>query len=296
MAANDGKTLFGYYGGKNGGIADKIVAMIPPHECYVEPFGGSAGILIRKPPCELEVYNDMDSRLVNLFRVLRDPVSFRKFRRMCYYTPYSREQKAECYRLMNEETADPVTLAWAFFVCARQGFSGNIEATSWGFAISTASYRSLPLSWHDVVSRLGRFHRRFRGVQVDHVDWSVALERYVGPTWLAYCDPPYVHSTRRCDDRYAHEMMDADHERFIAMALANPGMMIVSGYDNEIYRRLDDAGWARTEVNVACYAAAKTEATGLKGVGACDANQRRTEVIWRNNAAVVRLPQGEFGW
>jgi DNA adenine methylase len=60
-----------YYGGK-ARLAPWIVAHLPPHVCYVEPFGGAASVLLRKPPAPYEVYNDLDGEVVGFFRVLRE--------------------------------------------------------------------------------------------------------------------------------------------------------------------------------------------------------------------------------
>jgi len=69
-----------YHGGKFR-LAPWILKFFPPHGCYVEPYGGAAGVLLRKPKSYAEVYNDMDGDIVNFFRVVRDPILCADLRR-----------------------------------------------------------------------------------------------------------------------------------------------------------------------------------------------------------------------
>ena len=64
----------------------KLLPLIPPHHIYCEVFGGGASLLCAKEPSAVEVYNDIDSRLVNLFRVLRDREAFEELRRLLSLT------------------------------------------------------------------------------------------------------------------------------------------------------------------------------------------------------------------
>lgn len=58
---------------------------------------------------------------------------------------------------------------------------------------------------------------------------------------------------------------------------------MLSGYDNELYQRLEQNGWKKISWDVACHSAGKTRATGILGKKATfKKNQRRVECIWLN--------------
>ena len=84
------RAVFRFPGGKFF-LVKKLLPLIPPHEVYVEVFGGAANLLFNKPPSKVEVYNDINSELVNFFRVLRDDVKWKILQEKLLLTPYSRE-------------------------------------------------------------------------------------------------------------------------------------------------------------------------------------------------------------
>ena len=62
---------FGYFGSKNK-IALALCGNLPPHNCWVEAFCGSAAVTLRKKPAPIEIINDVDSEIINLFEQLCD--------------------------------------------------------------------------------------------------------------------------------------------------------------------------------------------------------------------------------
>jgi DNA adenine methylase len=65
-----------WHGGKHY-LAPKIVALMPPHLHYVEPFfGGGAVLLAKNPDGVSEVVNDLDGDLINFWKVLADEATF----------------------------------------------------------------------------------------------------------------------------------------------------------------------------------------------------------------------------
>jgi len=77
-----------WFGGKQR-LAGKLLPLIPPHTTYVEVFAGGAALFFAKEVSPLEVINDLDSGIVNLYRVLRDKEKFEEFRFRVALSPYS---------------------------------------------------------------------------------------------------------------------------------------------------------------------------------------------------------------
>jgi DNA adenine methylase len=78
-----------WFGGKNY-LAKQIIAVMPRHLHYVEPFFGSGTVLLARDPDDprlwlppykgvSEVVNDLCGRLINFWRVLRDETLFAEF-------------------------------------------------------------------------------------------------------------------------------------------------------------------------------------------------------------------------
>ena len=109
-----------YHGGK-WRLAPWIIAHFPPHRVYVEPFGGAASVLLRKPRSYAEVYNELSGDVVNLFRVLRDAALSARLLEQIALTPYARDEFESTY----EDRADPVDRARALIVRSMMSFGSN---------------------------------------------------------------------------------------------------------------------------------------------------------------------------
>lgn len=266
-------------------MTSKLLALLPVHTRYVEPFGGGGSLLFAKPPVAVETYNDIDGGLVNLFRVVRDPELFPEFCRRVQLTPYARQEYDDARTWWKDpanESAPPLERACRFYVIARMSFSGSFGA-SWSSVVG-ASRRGMAEScskWLSSLAGLPAIHARLQRVQIENADWRVILQRYNGPGYLCYCDPPYVHETR-VSGKYLHDTMTIeDHAELVAALLAYDGSVMLSGYDHPVYAPLTDhPDWAKHTFETVCYAAARTRATGLQGKGAVLANQPRTEIVW----------------
>jgi len=284
-------TAFPWFGGKAAPKIHKaLMSMMPPHTRYVEPFGGGASLLLNKDPAEVEVYNDVNRGAVNFFRIVSDPEFFAKFMTRVSMLPVSRELYEEHARTW-AGLHDPIEQAVRWYYVARQSF-GGLFGNSWA-SVTESSSRGMAqtaAAWQSALDALPKIHARMQRVQIECSDWSVVLERYAGPGWLAYCDPPYVLGARRAGG-YAHELQDKDHSRMIQELLRYKGAVMLSGYDSALYLPLKEADWDMQTVEVVCSAAGCTKASGLKGAGKRKERQARIECVWRNPEAMRRIKE-----
>lgn len=274
-----------WFGGK-GILVRKILPHFPPHHCYVEPFCGGASCLFAKPPSPVEVINDVDSDIVNFFRVLRDPGKFEAFQRMVALTPCSREEFIAYRRDWQAAwrgCSDEIERAYRWYVIARMSFAGEFGG-SWGHSITTSrlGMANSVAQWLSIIDMLPAIAERIRTVQIEHGDWLEVLEDYDTPNTLFYCDPPFVKSTRRTG-KYRHEMGNAEHRELVEVLLSIQGRVVLSGYRNAVYRPLEEAGWTCVDVPTVCYAVGRTRLSGLQGAGSLTkpgTRHLRTETLW----------------
>lgn len=229
-----------WYGGKYY-LAEWIIGEFPPHRVYVEPFGGMANVLLKKPPSEVEVFNDLDGRVVNFFRVLRDPPMLVELKRRCELTPYSREEFTTLCD--TPEPQDAIGRAWWFFVRCRQarGGIGMSAITKNARAVSTRTRRQMPepvSKYLAAIDGLDAIAACFRHVMVEHLPALELIAKYDGPDVLFYCDPPYPGSTRSGGKAatYGVEMDDQDHHKLLAALRQCRGRVLLSSYDTALYR------------------------------------------------------------
>jgi len=270
---------FTWLGGKHF-LVGKLLPLVPHHKAYIEPFGGGASMLLRKDPAPIEVYNDIDAGLANFFRVIKDEEKFKRFYRMAVLTLVSREEYMVCRDTWQDEK-DDVIRAYKWFVVARLSF-GGLFAEAWGFSVNSTSNNMAQrcASWMSALAGMVDVHERFKNVIVENADWRVIMDKYDSPDAFFYLDPPYVPSTRRAG-KYAHELTMQDHEDLIERILKAEGKILLSGYDNELYDGLVDAGWTKMVFETTCFVIAHTTLTKNLGKGALK-DQKRHETIWMN--------------
>lgn len=224
-----------YHGGKFR-LASWIIQHFPAHRCYVEPFGGAASVLLKKHRSYAEVYNDLDGDIVNFFRVIRDPDLCQRLIEMLTLTPYARAE----FKMAYETEDDPVERARRVAVRAQMGFgsAGATKGTT-GFRIDTRRKRGTSQqAWIRYPETIAVVCERLQGVVIENKHALDVMLNHDEPDTLHYIDPPYVASTRvlRSGGYYRHEMTDIQHQELLSMLKTLSGMVIVSGYESDLYR------------------------------------------------------------
>lgn len=238
------RPLLRYHGGK-WRLAPWILGHFPAHRVYVEPYGGGASVLIRKPRSAAEVYNDLDGEIVNLFTMARERGE--ELARMCELTPFARAE----FELSYDPADCPLEQARRTLVRSYMGFgSAGASGQSTGFRSNSNRSHTTPAhDWMNYPAALRDTLVRLRGVVIEQRDALKVMKSHDAPTTLHYVDPPYVHSTRSLRTRapaYKHEMVDADHEAMAAVLHGLQGVVVVSGYRCALYDALFK-DWVRVD-------------------------------------------------
>lgn len=263
------------YHGAKFRLAPWIMTFFPEHRCYVEPFGGAAGVMLQKPRSYAEVYNDLDGTVANFFRILRDPVLRGQLIESLVLTPYARTEFEAAWT----HTDDPIEEARRLAIRAQMGF-GSAGATkgSTGFRIDTKrEYGTAQHLWMQYPAAVSAAGQRLTGVVIENRPAIDVMRQHDAPTTLHFVDPPYMHETRVMDasrSYYRHEMTDADHAELLDVVLELEGFVVLSGYASPLYEtRL--AHWQKSTTSARISAG---RGTGL-----------RTECVWINPACADAL-------
>jgi DNA adenine methylase len=282
------KPPFGYYGAKLR-IASQIINSLPPHNAWVEAFCGSAAITIAKKPAPIEIINDLDNQIVNLFEQLRNN-SEKLIRAICL-TPYARQEYFSSKQ--KDDIAEPLEKARRFLVSTMMTVNGAVGATGAGFSFCQSYARdgreARVNRWYNLPERLKLVVERLKSIRVENRDARELLNMFLNkPATLFYMDPPYLMDRSH---KYNHDIDEDFHIELLKISNKAKCMILISSYDNDLYNEYLSSknGWTKTiiETNTA-------DTSGKK--------YKREEVLWkndhyenalRNNKVPIRLNEKE---
>ncbi|MFA6015909.1 MAG: DNA adenine methylase [Gallionellaceae bacterium] len=215
-----------WIGGKRR-LADKLIPLFPQHTCYVEVFcGGAALFFLRPSPADVEVINDINGELVNLYRVVQHHLE--EFVRQFKWALSSR-QIFEWQQMTEPETLTDIQRAARFFYLQQLAFGGKVQGQNFG----TATTAPAGLNLLRLEENLSAAHLRLYGVHVENLPWHNCIERYDRPHTFFYCDPPYWET-----EGYGVPFEFDQYIRMAELAKSVKGKVMISLNDHPEMRRV----------------------------------------------------------
>ena len=267
---------FGYFGSKHR-LALPIIKHLPPHNAWVDAFCGSAAVTLAKAPAPIEIINDINGEIINFFEQLRrKPESLY---RVAVLTPYARFELA--HSRSNGKKDSKVERARKFLVSSMMSINGVFGDHKGGFSYSDSYSRNgmeaRVSRWYHMPERLVHVVERLRHTRLEKQDARKLIKAYLNrPATLIYLDPPYFADRSKGYD--FDQSDEAFHEELLALANKAKSMVVISGYDNPLYRKClsHKKGWRLIKLP------AHTQGSNGK-------RQVRTELLWQNKHCVKAI-------
>ncbi|MBU1578465.1 MAG: DNA adenine methylase [Bacteroidetes bacterium] len=260
---------FGYFGSKNR-LALQLCENLPPHHCWVEAFCGSASMTLAKSPAPIEIINDIDDEIINLFYQLRNNQN--ELCEQIALTPYSSEELKKS-RILNINDND-LERARKFLVQSMMAINGVFGEQRSGFSASNSYTRNNKEArvnrWYNLPERLSNVIERLKSIRIENRDAITLIEKFLyRPASLIYLDPPYFANRT---NGYNKDVNNQEyHHELLKVADKAKCMVFISGYENDLYNSelTKKKGWVKKTF--------QAETKDSKGK-----SHSRTEVLWMN--------------
>ncbi|WP_442323791.1 DNA adenine methylase [Cernens ardua] len=213
------KPIIPWIGGKRR-LAKHILPTFSEHTCYVEPFCGAGALFFMKEPANVEVLNDINGDLINLYRVV-------KYHMEALYSEYkwvlTSRQQWEWLKGTPPETLTDIQRAARFLYLQKLAFGGKVEGQAFGTATTAKPRFNLLTLENDLVD----MHQRLTNVHIENLPWDRCIEKYDRPHTLFYCDPPYWQT-----EGYGVPFEFEQYEKMASLMRSIKGRMLVSINDH----------------------------------------------------------------
>lgn len=173
------KSFIGWIGGKNN-LKKEIVSRFPEeYSKYVEVFGGAGWVLFHKDKKGKEVYNDLNSELINLFRVVKHHSD--EFTKECEFMLNSRQAFNENYKEnYNKKYLTDIQRASNFYYKIKNSYGSKGE-----------TFGSKEHNRINALEHIREINERLSSVVVENLDFEKCIKKYDKEDTLFYMDPPY---------------------------------------------------------------------------------------------------------
>lgn len=179
-------------------LRKSIIPLIPKGDCYVEVFGGAGWVLFGKESKDhkVEVYNDIDSELVNFFNVIKYRSD--EFKEKLNLLLISREVFDDL-KFKDLYDLSELDRAFRFWYLLKYSYGGRKNTlTDYNFGYSKV--RKAPII-EEQIKLIEESYHRLRGVTVENLSYEILMKKYDGENTVFYLDPPYIVNSK-CYGKY----------------------------------------------------------------------------------------------
>lgn len=271
------RPAFRYPGGKFY-LSERIAALFPSHTIFVEPYAGSAGLMLRKKKVPIEILNDIDDAVMNLWTMIRDHP--KELISLISDLDYSEDQFL--YSKARSLAPAGTTLTHHLYWAAHTMVLHRQSRSAMGKEFAKPGQGELRLrgglpdnenSWRTTPELIPKISNRIQDVILTCRPAINILHAYRDDRQAClYIDPTYLACTRVAKDVYKHEMSAADHMHMLDTVRISKAAIYISGYPSDLYTELlpKSMGWSRIEFHV-------KNSSGQNKV-----KEDRIECVWSN--------------
>lgn len=231
---------FSYIGAKTK-LLEWLYSFFPPHSTFVDVFGGSGVVTFNKSPSCTEIYNDINGRIVNFYKVIRNKYAREVLTDLIDLTPYGRKEFFDSL----EPSEDPIEDARRFYVKQNQCYSAI--GMTFGFDKGKAN---TPVKRFYKRIRNSGLLQRLQNITFENLPFERIFELYDTEQTLFYCDPPYVDTADY--ETHGVSYSAVEHNKLLDCLLKIKGYAMLSNYENDLNKRLLDAGWRLEKKKFVC--------------------------------------------
>lgn len=231
-----------YYGGKQR-LASTIIALLPKHTLFCEPFFGGGAVFFNKAPSEIEVINDTNRELINFYEVVKN--DFIKLEYRIRTTLHSRMLHMEAETIFRHPTLFGKTQrAWALWTLASQSYASKLNG-SWGY--DKKENRSAKVLYEKRLAFIERYAQRLEKIQIECVDALQVIKARDTKQSFFYCDPPYFNAHQGHYKGYTEQ----DFEALLQVLSKIKGKFLLSSYPSKLLSAYTKGhNWHTKKLNV----------------------------------------------
>lgn len=264
------RTPITYYGGKQR-IAPNIIAMMPSHKIYVEPFFGGGAVFFRKPKSGIEIINDHDNSLINFYLCVQN--NFDELQDLIKNTLHSEAMYYHAKDIWNERTeATEIEKAWDVWLITNGSFAGSMHG-GWKWCNGTSGGHTGTFIKGKRNEFTSDLRNRLDDVQISCRDALRVIQDRDSPETFFYLDPPYPGCFQSHYKGYTFENL----EELLKLLESIKAKFILSNYHSELLSKyITNNNWNYVEIEV------DMKVTNLGRGKRKKATQYRTEVLVYN--------------